>query len=115
MWKPNFMKRAMLRKQAENGEMNAQRFVRTVCYLCKKQRHITMFPYGDHKRNDGERFGWRWMQNAQWRARVLQLLADKPVKAPAFEEPDKLEGWTFHAVSTVGVPLIELVELGDAI
>lgn len=96
----------------ETGEENARRFAETVAKLAKDARVIVMYPTYTKAADIG---GWVWMMNAAWRARVLELLADAPVKEPKFHEPDSLDGWTFSAYSTVPVPRIAQLTLDQSL
>lgn len=98
----------------ETGEENAHRFVRVVATLAREERVIICYPHGPFRKAKGgnhPRCGWVWMLNPLWRARVLELLADAPVKEAKFHEPDELDGWTFSAYSTVPVPRIAQLTL----
>lgn len=98
----------------ETGEQNARRFVETVARLAKDDRVLIFSPGGIwHVRN--ERNGWVWMMNERWRARVLDLLRDAPIRDPDFSPPDSLDGWTFVAYSTVPVPRIAQLELNQTL
>ena len=118
MWKPNFLKRALLRKQVETGEMNAQRFVRVACALAREERIVQMHPAATGLRGAvHERYGWRWMGNAQWRERVKCLLAEKhaPLRGIEFHEPDNFGDWSFSAISTAAIPRVAMLTLEEAL
>lgn len=101
-------------KKPETGELNAQRFVKMVTEQARDERVIICYPHGTPTiRNP--RVGWVWMLNPAWRERVLDLLKDAPVKGAAFSPPDTMDGWTFHAYSTVPVPRIAQLTLEDTL
>lgn len=95
---------------AETGEENAARFVRVVTSLAKEGRvlHLSSSP---HRR--GELGDWVWMNNPLWRARVLELLKDAPIKSPTFLPPDNFDLWSFLAISTVSEPRIAKLSLSE--
>lgn len=96
----------------ETGEENAQRFVHTVIAQAREHRVVIMYPSDTKAPWIG---GWVWMMNEAWRTRVLELLADAPVKEPRFCPPDSLDGWTFTAYSTVPVPRIAQLTLDQSL
>lgn len=99
--------------KGETGEQNAQRFVAAVITEAREERVIIMYPTNAGRAH--HRFGWVWMMNAAWRARVLELLQDAPVREPQFNPPDSLDGWTFSAYSTVPVPRIAQLTLDQTL
>lgn len=98
----------------EAGEDNAQRFAAVVVKAAHERRFIHCYPHAGYRGVKSDEYGWEWMVNAEWRARVLALLADAPVTDCVFTAPDDLEGWTFSCRSTVGVPYIAKLSLKDA-
>lgn len=101
------------KRSTETGEQNAQRFVRVVTTLAKDERVIICYPHPTRSRT--ERGGWIWMLNPAWRDRVLELLKNAPVRGAEFSPPDSLDGWTFHAYSTVPVPRIAQLSLNETL
>lgn len=104
----------LVEKKPETGEDNARRFVAAVTQLAKDDRVILMYPH-PVRSDGGLRGNWQWMLNPAWRARVLELLQDAPVRGAEFSPPDSLDGWTFHAYSTVPVPRIAQLSLSDTL
>lgn len=99
----------------ETGEANARRFAATVVELALEERVIICYPRQGLQGAKGREHGWEWMLNPLWRARVLELLQDAPVRNAEFHPPDSLDGWTFSAYSTVPVPLIAQLDLSQSL
>ena len=94
----------------ETGEENAQRFVAVVLRLVAEQRHVVL---SSEPRRLSEMGGWTWMYNRRWRARVLELLRDAPLRDAKFVEPDNFDLWTFSTISQAKAPRIETLDLTD--
>ena len=101
-------------RNPETGEQNAQRFVKTVAMMAKEGRVIIMYPH-PVRSHGGLAGNWQWMLNPAWRDRVMELLQQAPVRGAEFSPPDSLDGWTFHAYSTVPVPRIAQLSLNDSL
>ncbi|QYW02162.1 hypothetical protein CPT_Sonora_060 [Stenotrophomonas phage Sonora] len=101
----------------ETGEQNARRFVEAVVRLAHDERVILCYPHqGLRASGRGDiRFGWVWMLNPLWRARVAELLKDAPVRDVIFSEPDTMDGWTFSAHTTVPVPRVAQLALDEVL
>ncbi len=96
----------------ETGEENAQRFVKVVGRLATEERHIVM---SASPIVNSERGGWVWMHNAEWRARVKELLADYPVGFPTFHKADHLGDSSFSAISRSPTHKIEQLSINDTL
>lgn len=98
----------------ERGEDNARRFVQVVEKLARERRLIECYPHNGYHGHKTERHGWYWMSNPEWRARVLQLLADASVRGATFCAPDDFDGWSFHCYSIVHTPRVALLTLEES-
>lgn len=99
----------------ETGEENARRFVEVVTDLAHEKRVVLCYPHPGFRSIGGPENGWVWMLNPLWRARVLELLAEAPVRGAEFHAPDNLDGWTFSAYSTVPVPRVAQLALDQTL
>lgn len=103
-------------KRKETGDQNAQRFVETVLREAKDVRLIVCRMDSGYAGRKSELCGWIWMPNPRWRAKVLDLLTSSDcVTDFKFTPPDALDGWTFHATSTVPVPRVAFLELDQTL
>jgi hypothetical protein len=116
---PWFIRNALERRAAETGEQNAQRFVKVVARAARERRVINLYQHAswrDKMSANPDTVGWQWMENAEWRVRVITLLHEAGiVRNYQFVEPDAFDWWTFHALSSATVPKVATLTLEDAL